>query len=117
VEEVSQLLAVRITDFGGIVGNLAPGAALNNNNLRLVAFKTRSRLRYLIFMAAVLCKCQTSSREIELLDAISVTCCAREGSSARVFAEADGELLGTLPVKIEIVPDALTLLVPSWGRP
>jgi len=41
-EQVSQLLAVRISNFGGLVQNLVPGAALRNNNLRLVAFKTRS---------------------------------------------------------------------------
>ncbi|HZU21741.1 MAG TPA: hypothetical protein VE998_02850, partial [Terriglobales bacterium] len=32
---------------------------------------------------------------------------------ARIHAEADGELLGTIPVRIFAVPDALTLLVPS----
>jgi diacylglycerol kinase family enzyme len=31
----------------------------------------------------------------------------------RIFVEADGELLGTLPVEISIVPDAVTLLVPA----
>jgi diacylglycerol kinase family enzyme len=35
----------------------------------------------------------------------------------RVFAEADGELLGGLPVRIEIVPDAVTLLIPPGARP
>ena len=31
---------------------------------------------------------------------------------ARIYVEADGELLGTLPVEITVVPDALTLLAP-----
>jgi diacylglycerol kinase family enzyme len=31
----------------------------------------------------------------------------------KIYVEADGELLGTLPAQISIVPDALTLLVPS----
>jgi diacylglycerol kinase family enzyme len=30
----------------------------------------------------------------------------------RIFVEADGELLGTLPVEISVVPDAVSLLVP-----
>jgi diacylglycerol kinase family enzyme len=34
-----------------------------------------------------------------------------------VFAEADGELLGQLPVRIEVVPDAVTLLIPAGARP
>jgi YegS/Rv2252/BmrU family lipid kinase len=117
VEALSQLLAVRIRDFGGVLHNLAPGATLHNDGLRLVAFKTRSRLRYLSFLAAVIFGRQRYSGEIELLDAISVECRAQNGSPAYVFAEADGELLGGLPVKIEIVPQALTLLIPVHARP
>ena len=45
--EVSQLLAVRIRNFGGVLRELAPGAALDRNDLRLVLFRTRSRLAYL----------------------------------------------------------------------
>jgi diacylglycerol kinase family enzyme len=30
-----------------------------------------------------------------------------------IHVEADGEFLGTLPAEITIVPDALTLLVPT----
>jgi YegS/Rv2252/BmrU family lipid kinase len=117
VVALSQLLAVRIRDFGGVLHNLAPGATLHNDGLRLVAFKTRSRLRYLSFLTAVIFGRQRYSGEIELLDAISVECRAQNGSPAYVFAEADGELLGGLPVKIEIVPQALTLLIPVHARP
>jgi YegS/Rv2252/BmrU family lipid kinase len=117
VEEVSQLLAVRIRDFGGVLHNLAPGATLHKNGLRLVAFKTRSRLSYFRFLLAVLFGRQTFSRQIELLDAVSVECLSYNGSSARVCVEADGELLGYLPVRIEIVPQAVTLLIPPNARP
>jgi YegS/Rv2252/BmrU family lipid kinase len=117
VEEVSQLLAVRIRDFGGVLNNFVPGATLHNDGLRLVAFKTRSRLAYFRFMMAAIFGRQRFSREIELLDAVSVECRPRNGSSPRVFAEADGELLGDLPVRIEIVPQALTLLIPPSARP
>ena len=37
-------------------------------------------------------------------------------ADSRIFVEADGELLGTLPAAISIVPDALALLVPDVGR-
>jgi YegS/Rv2252/BmrU family lipid kinase len=117
VEEVSQLLAVRIRDFGGVLHNLAPGATLHRNGLRLVAFRTRSRMRYFRFLLAVIFGRQTFSGEIELLDAVSVECSPRNGSKARVFAEADGELLGDLPVRIDIVPNAVTLLIPPHAMP
>jgi len=115
VEQVSQLLAVRIGNFGGVVQNLVPGAALYNSNLRLVAFKTRSRYRYLRFVAAVIFRRHTFSREIESIDAVTVECSTCNGSAERVLVEADGEMLGRLPARIEIVPDALTLLIPSQG--
>jgi YegS/Rv2252/BmrU family lipid kinase len=117
VEQISQLLAVRIRDFGGVLHNFAPGATLHNNGLRLIAFKTRSRLSYFKFLMAAMFGHQTFTREIELLDAVSVECRPSNGSIMRVFAEADGELLGRLPVKIEIVPDAVTLLIPRGARP
>lgn len=117
MEKVSQLLAVRIRDFGGVLHNLAPGATLHRNDLCLVAFKTRSRLSYFRFLLAVLFGRQTFFRKIELLDAVSVECHPLKGSSARVYAEADGELLGDLPVRIEIVPQAVTLLIPPSARP
>jgi len=113
VVETSQLLAVRISDFGGLLHNLVPGAALNNETLRVIAFKTRSRLHYLRFLTAVIFGRHTFSRKVELVDANTVECHDLEGSQARLFVEADGELLGTLPVRIEVVPQALTLLIPA----
>jgi diacylglycerol kinase family enzyme len=112
-EEVSQLLAVRIADFGGMVRKLAPGATLRKETLSLVAFRTRNRLHFMLFMLAVVFRRQTFARQIELVDAVSVECDARSGSQENVFVEADGELLGTLPVRIEIVPGALTFLIPK----
>jgi diacylglycerol kinase (ATP) len=117
VVEISQLLAVRIRDFGGVLHRLAPGATLHNNGLRLIAFKTRSRLQYSRFLLAVVFRRQTFTRQIELLDAVSVVCRPRPGSTTRIFAEADGELLGNLPVKIDIVPQAINLLIPPSARP
>jgi diacylglycerol kinase family enzyme len=113
VERVSQLLAVRIRDFGGVLHHLAPGASLRKQSLSLIAFKTRSRFHYMRFLLAVVWRRQTFLNSIELLDADSVTCSASKGSGSRVLVEADGELLGTLPARIEIVPEALTLLIPE----
>jgi YegS/Rv2252/BmrU family lipid kinase len=112
-EKASQILAVRISNFGGLVQNLAPGAALGNDNLHVIAFKTRSRLHYLRFMVAVWFRRHRYSRTIELVDCAAVECRDLEGSKVRSYVEADGELLGTLPVRIEVVPQSLTLLVPA----
>jgi YegS/Rv2252/BmrU family lipid kinase len=117
VVEISQLLAVRIRDFGGVLHKLAPGASLCNNGLRLVAFKTRSRFAYSRFLLAVMFGRQTFNRRIELLDAVSVECRLCCGNTGAIYAEADGELLGALPVRIEIVPEAINLLIPLDAKP
>jgi diacylglycerol kinase family enzyme len=113
VENVSQLLAVRISNFGGVLNNLVPGAALVNSHLRLIAFKTRSRMRYMRFLLAVLFGRHRFSNTVELVKAVSVECSSLNGSKERLLVEADGELLGTLPVRIEVVQQALTLLIPQ----
>jgi YegS/Rv2252/BmrU family lipid kinase len=112
MEEVSQLLAVRISNFGGMVRNLVPGAAVHKDGLKVIAFKTRSRLRYLRFMAAVWFGRHTYSNIIELVECVTVECRDLERSGEPSFVEADGEVLGTLPVRMDVVPQALTLLIP-----
>jgi diacylglycerol kinase (ATP) len=116
-ELASQLLAIRVRSFGGALGRLAPGASLHSQSLALIAFKTRKRLRYLRFLLAVLASRQTFRREIELIAADSVECRPASGSSTPIYVEADGEVLGHLPVRIEIAAETLTLLVPPDAQP
>jgi len=114
-QQVSQLLAVRINQFGGILRELAPGASLERTTLRLVSFKTRNRLIYLAYILRGLFGQRWTVRGIELADAQHVVCETLAERGARIFVEADGELLGTLPVEITIIPDAFTLLMPPQG--
>jgi YegS/Rv2252/BmrU family lipid kinase len=111
-EEVSQLLAVRIRNFGGVLRQLAPGASLERDDLRLVLFRTRSRLAYLRYIVRGLVGAEWQIGGIELVHGAKLESRAL-GKAERVFVEADGELLGTLPAEISIVPDAVTLLVPG----
>lgn len=115
--EASQVLAVRIRSFGGILRQLAPGATLHGATLRLLAFKTQSRMHYLKFLLAAVFARHTFTRQVELLDAVTVECRPLTGFSAHILIEADGELLGELPVRMEVVPRALNLLIPADARP
>jgi diacylglycerol kinase family enzyme len=117
VEQVSQLLAIRIRSFGGALGVFAPGASLHKKDLSLVAFKTRSRFHYFRFLLATIAGRQTFSRAIELLDADFVECRPTNGSKSKVFVEADGEVLGTLPARIDLARETLMLLIPPGARP
>ena len=76
VVDVSQLLAVRVRSFGGVLNKLAPGASLNNGNLSLLAFKTQSRMRYLKFLLAALAGRHTFNGAVELLETPSLSSAA-----------------------------------------
>lgn len=116
-EHASQLLAVRVRSFGGVLGRLAPGASLHSQNLALVAFKTRSRIRYLRFLLAVIASRQTFSRDVELIAADSVECRLAADSRMHVYVEADGEVLGHLPARLDVAAETLTLLIPPHAQP
>ena len=116
-ETVSQALAVRITQFGGVLRKLAPGAALQRNDLRIILFKTESRMPYLLYLMRAIMNADFAVPGVELVNATRLLCrpLARTNAAvtSRIYAEADGELLATLPVEITMVPGALTLLVPQ----
>ena len=111
--EVSELLAVRIPTFGGALGRLVPGANLLSPRMHLVGFGTRSRFEYLGFVTAAIVGQHNFRHAIRLHEAHAVDCRPHPGHKETIFVEADGELLGTLPARMEMIPDALTVLVPD----
>jgi len=113
--DVTELLAVRIRDFGGVVRELAPGASLDRNDMRLILCRTRSRVAYLAYVTRSLLGGAWTIPGIELAYSAKAECnyvAAAEGAP-KVYVEADGELLGSLPAEISVVPNALTLLAPG----
>jgi diacylglycerol kinase (ATP) len=110
--DVSELLAVRIANFGGVLRDLAPGAALDRDELRLVLFHTRSRIAYLRYILRGLVGAQWAIPGIELVHSRSVSCLLSAAQNSPTYVEADGEILGTLPAEITVVADALSILAP-----
>jgi diacylglycerol kinase (ATP) len=114
--EVTELLAVRIRQFGGVVQELAPGASLDRDDMRLVCCRTGSRLAYLAYVTRGLLRMRWTIPGIDLAHSTRVACRYREPGATpdqrKIYVEADGELLGTLPVEITVVPNALNLLAP-----
>jgi len=118
--DVTELMAVRIRNFGGVLQELAPGSSLDRNDLRVVSCRTASRLAYLLYVTRGLLRRNWKIPGIDLAYSERVSCQYREALASecsqaqpKVYVEADGELVGTLPAEITIAPDALTLLAPS----
>jgi diacylglycerol kinase (ATP) len=125
--DLTELMSVRIRNFGGVLRELAPGASLDRDDLRLVLCQTASRIAYLLYVARGLLGLSWQIPGIEWASSSKVSCQYIQPNASveisaetndsnkrqtKIYVEADGELLGTLPVEITVVPDALTLLVP-----
>jgi diacylglycerol kinase (ATP) len=115
--EVTELMAIRIRNFGGVLQELAPGASLARDDMRLVSCRTASRLAYLAYVTRGLLRLPWTIPGIDLAHSTRVSCQYQSSSTnphqqRKIYVEADGELLGTLPAEITVVPNALTLLAP-----
>jgi YegS/Rv2252/BmrU family lipid kinase len=92
--------------------HLAPTAGLFQPNFAVCSFPSRSRLRYLLYALAVLARQHLRLRGVTLDHCTEVVCTPVDASQIIRF-ELDGELGGTLPATFEVVPEALTILVPD----
>ena len=91
--------------------HMAPIAGLFQPSLAVCSFRSSSRPRYLLYALAVLTRQHLKLSDVMLEQATTVHCTPPQGSEPIRF-ELDGELAGILPAMFELVPDALTLLVP-----
>jgi YegS/Rv2252/BmrU family lipid kinase len=114
---LTELLAVRIRFFGNILRELVPGASLDCPDLRAVMCRTDRRNAYLQYVAGRLLGRQWNIDGIDLVTCAQVVCTlpqpAGDSPQERIYVEADGELLGRLPARMSMAPDALSLVVPS----
>jgi diacylglycerol kinase family enzyme len=139
---LTELLAVRIRFFGNILRELVPGASLDRSDLQTVMCRTASRNAYIQYVAGALIGRQWNIEGIDLVSCSEVVCKLpverraptpgqnqsndysnnqKDNNSEtevedRVYVEADGELLGRLPVRMTMVPDALSLVVPALNN-
>ena len=102
--------AQRARNYGGWL-HLTPAARFFDDRFNLCLFKSANRARYFLYAALVLARQHFLLPDVELVEARKL-CCAAQVAGETIRFELDGELVGTLPATFEIVPDALTLLVP-----
>jgi len=102
-------LISRVRNYGGDL-EIARGASLFRNDFEVVLFRGTKAVRYLPYLVGVTLGQAARMNGCTILHGRTVTCQRRSGEP--VYVQVDGELAGTLPVTAEIIPDALTLLVP-----
>jgi diacylglycerol kinase (ATP) len=102
-------LASRVRNYGGDL-EIAPTISLLDDEFELVLFEGESSLGFLKYMLAVVVHQQQTMPGITILRTRCVEFSASE--NAPIHVQVDGEYAGIAPARVEIVPDALTLLVP-----
>ena len=106
-------LASRVRNYGGDL-EIASGASLLENHFETVLFRGRNPIRYMVYFLAV------AGRVLPRIPGISIEKATRmdftRHEDRRIYVQVDGEFAGHLPASVEIVPDALTLLVPPGFR-
>ena len=102
-------LASRVRNYGGDL-EIACGANLLENDFEAVLFRGRNPIRYMVYFTAVVARVLPRVPGITVERAKRIEFSGAEGQS--IYVQVDGELAGHLPASVEIVPDALTLLVP-----
>lgn len=98
-------LASRVRNYGGDL-EIASGASLANDDFEIVLFEGSNPLRYLGYMVGVLAK------RVENWPGVHALRAGRIDFTGDVHMQVDGEYAGRLPASFEIVPAALTLLMP-----
>lgn len=100
----------RTANYGGPF-KITTGANLFQDDFEIVAYTTASRFRYLVALPALWLGQLRKMQGIFAWKTREVTCLPANGQT--VYAQVDGEPVGTLPIHFRIVPDALTLVVPA----
>ena len=124
-EIAAYFLLARVANFGKMFRKIAPTAALTRDAATLILFKTRSRMAYMTFAASVMTGARVRIPGVESVEVSELSADHIQSPEllppawrsaltrqAHLRAEVDGEVVGTLPVRSTIVPNALTMLFP-----
>lgn len=102
-------LASRVRNYGGDL-EIASGASLLSDDFEVVLFEGSSPLRYAWYMLGVLVK------RVQKMRGAHTIRTTRVELLGDAHIQVDGEYAGRLPASLEIVPDAITLLMPPAYR-
>ena len=107
--KVSFALASRVRNYGGDL-EIAKSIRLSEPRFETVLFEGRFAIRYMKYLAGVLVNQHRgmSGVHVQLVDRLEL----RAANGNPVYMQLDGEEFGELPVQLEIVPDALSILMP-----
>lgn len=105
------VMATRVGDLGGLFSPLIRGASPTDDILQLTLTEPPHRLTLPAWFATSWTRTHRWNPYTQHLRVSSFSC--SEVSKDRVHVQADGEWIGTTPMHVELVPNALRLLMPA----
>jgi diacylglycerol kinase family enzyme len=102
-------MAIRVGNLGGLFSPLARGASPTDEALQLTLTEPPSHLALPAWFATSWTRIHRWNPYTQHLRIADFTCSAAE---PRVHVQADGEWIGTTPMHVDLVPNALRLLMP-----
>jgi len=99
-------LASRVRNYGGDL-EIASGASLIHDDFEIVLFEGSNPLRYMWYMLGV------GLHRVQGMRGVHTVRSGQVEMTGDVHLQVDGEYAGRLPARFEIVPQAITLLMPS----
>jgi diacylglycerol kinase (ATP) len=104
----------RTAHYGGPF-KITTAANLFEDQFEIVAYTSASRVRYLSALPSVWTGRLRKVKGIAAWKTRRLVCTPI--ADTEIYAQVDGEPAGTLPLEFRIVPDALTLMVPTTAVP
>ena len=106
----SFVLVSKVRNYGGDL-TIARDTSLLDDRFEVVLFAGRNSVRYLKYLTGVMLNRLRGMAGVTVLRARNL--CVSPVADRRVYIQIDGEYAGHLPGSVEIVPDALTLMLPE----
>jgi diacylglycerol kinase (ATP) len=103
-------MAIRVGDLGGLFSPLAYCASPTDDTLQLTLTAPPSHLALPAWFATSWTRTHRWNPYTQHLQVSDFSCSVAE---PRVHVQADGEWIGTTPMRVELVPNALRLLMPT----
>ncbi len=106
----SVIVVGRTKHYGGPF-RITTGASLFEDSFEIVAYSGRNRYRFLMCLPAIWLGCLPRVPGIHIWKTAELACAPL--NAEEIFSQVDGEAANPLPLQFRIVPDALTLVLPS----
>jgi diacylglycerol kinase (ATP) len=105
-------LMTKVRNYGGDL-EIAKNVTILDDEFEVVLFEGSHPARYLKYLTGIAINRLEGMSGVTILRARKA--CFRAAAGERVHMQVDGEYAGELPGQVEIVPDALTMLLPGMA--